>query len=125
MGNLGKDPEVKNLESGQVLTKFPLATSRKFKNKEGELVEETTWHNVIVWGKQAENCGKFLKKGSPALLEGEIRVRSYDQDGVKKYMNEIVANNVKFLWAGGREGAGNGSGGGVGPEGDDGFDFEA
>ena len=117
LGNLGKDPETKNLDSGQTLTKFPLATSRKYKNKDGEVVEDTTWHNIIVWGKLGDTCGKYLTKGRQVLVEGEIRTRSYEQEGVKKYTTEIVAQNVQFLGGGNKAGEA-GGGGGISFDGD-------
>jgi single-strand DNA-binding protein len=89
-----------------------MATSRAW-TKDGEKHEETEWHNIVVFGKQGENCGKFLTKGRAALVDGEIRTRSYDdKDGNKRYITEIVANNVKFL--GGPSGNGTGTSDGEG-----------
>ena len=104
LGNLGKDPEVRHTGSGTAVCKFPLATTKKY-TKDGERQEQTAWHNVVVWGNQGENCGKYLTKGRQALVEGEIRTRSYDdKDGNKRYITEIHANNVTFI------GGGNGGG---------------
>lgn len=103
-GNLGKDPEVRFTGTGTAVCKFPLATTKKYV-KDGEKQEQTEWFNVVVWGNQGENCGKYLTKGRQALVEGEIRTRSYDdKDGNKKYITEIHANNVTFI------GGGNGGG---------------
>lgn len=93
IGRLGKDPEVKVLQSQQVVCNLTVATSEK--SKDGK--EKTEWHNVQVWGKTAENCGKYLKKGSLAYFEGRLHTRSWEKDGVKHYTTEIVANAVQFL----------------------------
>jgi single-strand DNA-binding protein len=98
IGNLGQDPEVKHFDSGSCNAKFSLATSQKRKNKEGDLETETQWHNVILWGKQAELAEKFLQKGSKVYVEGSIKYRSYDdKDGVTKYITEIMGFIVNFL----------------------------
>ena len=98
IGNLGKDPEVQHLESGVTLAKFPLATSESYKDKSGNLVEQTEWHNVVVWRRMAEVAEQYLKKGSRIYLEGKIRTRSWDdQDGNKKYMTEVVADTFLML----------------------------
>jgi single-strand DNA-binding protein len=111
VGNLGKDPEVRFTGSGKAVCKFPLATTTSWNDAEGARQERTEWHNVIVWGKQGENCGKFLSKGRQVFVEGEIRSRSYDdKDGNKRYITEIVAQNVRFLGGGKDGGAGRGSG---------------
>lgn len=99
MGNLGKDPEVKNLPSGSTVANFSVATSKNWNDKAtGEKQEKTTWHTINVFGKMAENCGKYLTKGSSVLVEGELNVRSWvDKDENKRYSTEIIANNVQFL----------------------------
>ena len=85
IGNLGKDPEVRFTGTGRAVCKFPLATTTSWNDTEGARQERTEWHNVIVWGKQGENCGKFLSKGRQVFVEGEIRTRSYDdKDGNKR-----------------------------------------
>ena len=111
VGNLGKDPEVRFTGTGKAVCKFPLATSTTWNDNDGQRQERTEWHNIIVWGKQGESCGKFLSKGRQVFVEGEIRSRSYDdKDGNKRYITEIIAQNVRFL--GGKDGGGRGAGGG-------------
>ena len=106
VGNLGKDPEIRFTGAGRAVCKFPLATTTSWNDNDGNRQERTEWHNIIVWGKQGENCGKFLSKGRQVFVEGEIRNRSYDdKDGNKRYITEIVAQNVRFLGGGGRGGA--------------------
>lgn len=98
LGNLGKDPEIRSLENGASVAKFPLATSESYKNRNGERVETTEWHNVVMWRGLAEIAEKFLKKGSKVYIEGKIRTRSYDdKDGNKKYITEIEADNMLML----------------------------
>ncbi|MCB0395092.1 MAG: single-stranded DNA-binding protein [Flavobacteriales bacterium] len=100
VGNLGKDPEVKYLESGVAIAKFPLATSESFKDKSGNRVDQTEWHNIVLWRGLAEVAEKYLKKGNQVYIEGKIKTRSWDdQDGNKKYMTEIVADNMTMLGA--------------------------
>lgn len=101
IGNVGKDPEVKHLENGNTLAKFSLATSEVYKNKENEKVTSTEWHNIIIFSRLAEIVEKYVKKGDALYLEGRIRTRSYeDKDGVKKYITEIIANNMQMLGGG-------------------------
>src|SRR5690606_26707219 len=103
LGNLGKDPEVRFTNSGQAVCQFSVATSERWLDSDGNKQERTEWHNVVVWGKQAENCGQYLNKGSQVFVEGRIQTRSYDdKDGNKRYMTEIVAKDVRFL--GGKSG---------------------
>lgn len=97
IGNLGSDPEVKNTTSGKTVASFSLATSERFKDKTGETKSVTDWHNVILWGNLAEIAGKYLKKGSKIYLEGRIKTRSWEKDGVKKYITEIVGDNLTML----------------------------
>ena len=98
LGNVGKDPEVKHLDSGSVVANFSLATSETYKNKAGEKVSTTEWHNVIIWGKLAEVVEMWVKKGSQLFLEGKITTRSWeDKEGNKRYMTEIVCNNMQML----------------------------
>lgn len=96
IGHLGADPELKYTGGGTAVCRLSVATSRKFK-KHDELVEETEWHRVTVWGKQAEACSRYLAKGRQVYVEGRLRTSKYEQDGVTKYSTEIVAENVKFL----------------------------
>jgi single-strand DNA-binding protein len=102
VGNLGKDPEVRYTPGGQAVAKFPLATTDNWTDQSGQRQEKTEWHNVVVWGKQAENCGQYLAKGRQVYLEGSIRSRSYDdKEGNKRYITEVVAQRVQFLGGGG------------------------
>lgn len=95
-GNLTRDPEMKALPSGQNVTTMSIATNRTYKDKDGNQQEEVEYHNVVVWGKQAESCAKYLTKGSSAFIEGRITTRSWEKDGVKQYRTEIVAERVQF-----------------------------
>jgi single-strand DNA-binding protein len=117
VGNLGKDPEVRYTPGGQAVAKFPVATTDNWTDQSGQRQEKTEWHNVVVWGKQAETCGQYLAKGRQVYLEGAIRSRSYDdRDGNKRYITEVVAQRVQFLGGGG-SGGGRGAqheGGGAG-----------
>lgn len=102
VGNLGKDPEVRFTPSGRAVAKFSLATTDSWTDQESGRQERTEWHNIVVWGKQAENCGQYLAKGRQVYIEGAIRSRSYDdKDGNKRYITEIVAQRVQFLGSGG------------------------
>lgn len=95
-GNLTRDPEMKALPSGQNVTTMSIATNRKYKDKDGVLQEEVEFHNIVVWGKQAESVSQYLTKGSSALVIGRLQTRSWEKDGVKQYRTEIVANDVTF-----------------------------
>ncbi|WP_181307868.1 single-stranded DNA-binding protein [Rufibacter sp. XAAS-G3-1] len=98
IGNLGKDPEVRHLEGGVAVARFPLATSETFKDKNGERQERTEWHNIVVWRGLAEIAEKYVKKGQSVYIEGRIRTNSYqDKDGVQRYSTEIVADNMTML----------------------------
>ncbi len=98
IGNLGADPELRYTPSGQAVASFSLATSEKFKNKDGEQQERTEWHNVVCWGRQAEIANEYLRKGSSVYIEGRIQTRSYDdKDGIKRYKTEIVTRQMQFL----------------------------
>jgi len=113
IGNLGKDPEVRSTPSGQSVASFSLATSRRWKDKSGNRQEETAWHNIKVWGKQAEIAGQYLKKGKQIYLEGRIEYQTWEdrQSGEKKYRTEIVCDNFQMLGSRGDfEGAGGGGG---------------
>ncbi len=97
IGNLTRDPEQKALPSGTSVTTFSLATNRVWKDKDGNKQESTDYHNIVVFGRQAETTAQYLKKGSNALVEGRIQTRSWDgQDGKKNYRTEIVADRVQF-----------------------------
>jgi single-strand DNA-binding protein len=115
VGNLGRDPEVRYLPSGDAVANIALATSSKYKNKAGEMVEETEWHRVSFFGRQAEIVGEYLKKGRSVYIEGRLKTRKYtDKDGVEKYATDIIASEMQML--GSREGmgapGGEGDGGG-------------
>ncbi len=98
VGNLGKDPEVKQTGTGKAMATFTLATSDRFKDKQGVQQERTEWHNIVAWGPLAEICGKYLHKGKQVYIEGKIQNRSYDgNDGNKRYVSEIVANEMHML----------------------------
>src|SRR3990167_2679902 len=97
IGNLTRDPEVKSLPSGIQVGTFSVATNRVWKDKNGAKQENTDFHNVVVFGRQAEIVGQYLKKGSSVLVEGRIQTRSWDdKDGAKKYRTEIVADRIQF-----------------------------
>lgn len=96
-GNLTRDPELKSLPSGIQVTTFSLATNRVWKNKEGMKQENTDYHNIVVFGRQAETAAQYLKKGSSAMVEGRMQTRSWEgPDGKKNYRTEIVADRVQF-----------------------------
>ena len=97
IGNLGKDPEVRQTGNGNAVANFSIATSEKFTDKGGQKQERTEWHRIVTFGKTAELCGKYLGKGSSVFVEGRIQTREYEKDGVKRYSTEIVADNVRFL----------------------------
>ncbi len=98
VGNLGKDPEVRHLEGGAVVAKFPLATSESYKTKDGQRVDQTEWHNVVMWRGLAESAEKYLKKGALVYVEGKIRTRTWDdKEGNKRYATEIVADTMTML----------------------------
>ena len=98
MGNLGKDPEIRRLDDGRAVANFSVATSESYKNKSGEKVTNTEWHNVVLWSPLAEIAENYLKKGSQVYIEGKISNRSYeDKDGVKKYISEVVGRDIRLL----------------------------
>ena len=98
VGNVGKDPEVRHLEGGTSVARFTLATSESYKNKAGELVKNTEWHNVVAWRQLAELTEKYVRKGNMIYVEGKITNRQYDdKEGVKRYISEVVADTIQFL----------------------------
>ena len=98
IGNLGKDPEVKYLDSGVAVANFSLATTESYKNKEGERVSQTEWHNIVLWRGLAEITEKYLKKGNSVYIEGKIRSRKWeDKEGNTRYTTEILADNMTML----------------------------
>ena len=118
IGNLGKDPELRFTPSGRAVAKFSLATSEQWTTPEGQRQDRTEWHNIVVWGKQAETCGQYLSKGRQVFIEGSIRSRQYDdKEGQKRWITEVVAQRVQFLGGGRGDGAGRGAPGGGGGSG--------
>ena len=98
IGNLGVDPEVKELTDGKVIAKMSLATSDTYKKASGEKVTETQWHNLVAWGKTAEIVGKYLSKGNRIAVEGRLVNRTYeDKKGIKRYITEIVIQDLLML----------------------------
>ena len=112
IGNLGKDPEVKYTPSGTAVAKFSLATNERYKDKAGEWQDRTEWHNIVAWQRLAEIAGEYLKKGGKVYIEGRLQTRSWEDQTTKqkKYMTEIVANDLVLLSS--RDGGGGGGGGG-------------
>jgi len=116
IGNLGKDPEVRYTASGQAVASFSLATSEKFKNRSGEMEERTEWHNVVLWGRQAEIAGEYLSKGKTVYIEGRLQTRKWqDKDGRDRWTTEIVGDRMQMIGSkgeggGGRQGGGKASG---------------
>jgi single-strand DNA-binding protein len=98
VGNVGKDPEVRYLEGGTAVANFPLATSEVYKNRNGDKVTQTEWHNIVAWRGLAELAEKYITKGRQLYVEGRITTRSWeDKDGNKRYTTEIVANSIQLL----------------------------
>jgi len=97
IGNLGNAPEIKTTESGKKLARFSIATDEVYRNAKGDKVKETTWHNLVAWGKIAGIVEKYLNKGSEVAIEGKLISRSYTKDGVKKYITEVQVNELLML----------------------------
>lgn len=98
LGNLGQDPELRFTQSQTPVTSFSLATTEYRNSQDGNKQSITDWHRIVVWGRQAENCSKFLTKGQPVFIEGKLQTRSWeDQNGQKRSTTEVVASNVQFL----------------------------
>ena len=98
IGNLGQNPEVKELNGGKKVAKFSLATNETYRNKEGEKVTDTQWHNLVAWGKTADIIEKYLKEGSEIAVEGKLLNRNYtDKEGVKRYVTEIQVSDLLML----------------------------
>ena len=112
-GNLTRDPELRALPSGQQVASFSIATNRTFKNKDGQQQDQTEYHNIVAFGRQAEVIGQYLKKGRPVFIEGRIQTRSWESEGKKNYRTEIVVDNFQFgpQAGGAAAGAGGYSGG--------------
>jgi single-strand DNA-binding protein len=112
VGNLGKDPEVKHLDNGRAVATFSMATSESYKNKEGEKITNTEWHNVVLWSPIAEIAEKYLKKGNQTYIEGKLTTRRWeDKNGEIRYTTEVLAKNLILLGN-----AGSGGSGGRAPE---------
>ena len=110
IGNLGKDPEVRAIPSGVKVANFSIATTESYTDKNNQRVEKTEWHNIVMWRGLAEVAEKYLKKGNQVFIEGKLTTRSWDdQNGVKKYMTEIIADNMVML-GGKRDGGGSSEG---------------
>ena len=113
VGNLGRDPELRTTPSGQHLAKFSVATTRKWKDREGNRQEQTEWHNIVVWGRQAEIAGQYLTKGRQIYLEGRLQTDSWEDKthGDKRYRTEVICDNFQML---GSRGSSSDAGGGYG-----------
>ncbi|MGE4543386.1 MAG: single-stranded DNA-binding protein [Pedobacter sp.] len=111
VGNLGKDPELRYTASGTAVANFSLATTERYKDRDGNSQEKTEWHNIVVWRQLAEICGKYLTKGKQIYIEGKIQTRSYDdRDGNKRYITEIVVDQMQMLGRAGEDNSGGGGG---------------
>lgn len=122
VGNLGSDPDLRSTPGGASVCEFSVATNESWKGKDGQTQDRTEWHKIIVWGRIAENCSKFLSKGRQVYVEGRLQTRSWeDKEGTKRYTTEIVARDVQFLGGGsGGAGGGRNEGGQGGQGGQDG-----
>lgn len=116
VGNLGADPETRYMPSGDAITTIRLATTDRFKDKSGEKQERTEWHRVVFFGRLAEIAGEYLKKGRSVYVEGTLRTREWEKDGVKRYTTEVVANEMQMLGGRGESGGGGGGSWGGGEE---------
>ena len=108
IGRLGRDPEVRFTQTGKQVANFSMATDESFKNNAGEKVKQTEWHRIVVWGKLSEIVQKYVHKGDLICIEGRLKTRKWDKDGVTMYSTEIVAENMRML-GGKRDGQGGGS----------------
>ena len=98
VGNLGRDPDVRGLPNGESVANIAIATSNKYKNRAGEMVDETEWHNAVLFGRLAEIAGKYLKKGSSVYIEGRLKTEKYTgKDGVEKYQTKVIVSELKML----------------------------
>lgn len=101
VGNLGQDPEIRTLETGNKVVNFTLATKDNYKNSEGQKINETTWHNIVAWNGLAEIASRYLKKGNEVFVEGRIVYRTYeDKKGTTRYVTDIVLNDLLLLRSG-------------------------
>jgi single-strand DNA-binding protein len=116
LGNLGRDPELRHTGSGKAVATLRIATNEQWNDQSGERQERTEWHSVVVWGRQAETCNQYLKKGRTVYIEGRLQTRKWqDKEGQDRYTTEIVADRVQFI-GGGAGGAGGRDGGSYGGE---------
>lgn len=97
IGNLGKDPEVRHLDNGATVANFSIATTESYKDKNGQKVDQTEWHNIVLWRGLAEVAEKYLKKGDSVFIEGKLRTRSWEKDGVTRYTTEVVGDQMTML----------------------------
>lgn len=97
LGRLGQDPEVKKLEGGATVARLSIATSKKYKGKDGNPVEKTEWHRCVAWNRLAELTEKYLKKGRQVYVEGELQTRSWEKDGEKRFATEILVQSMQFV----------------------------
>jgi len=105
VGNVGRDPEVRYTQSGKAVASFSVATSERFQDKEGQPQERTEWHRVVAWGRLAEICGEYLRKGKQIYVEGRLQTRDWeDKDGHKRYTTEVIANVMQMLGRRGEDG---------------------
>ena len=111
IGRLGNDPELKYTPNGTAQAQISLATSEKWKDSDGNQKEKTEWHRIVAWRRQAEFAGEWLKKGQLVSIEGKLQTRSWEQDGQKKYMTEIVADTITMLSSRAEGGGGSSAGG--------------
>ena len=124
LGNLGKDPEVRNTSGGKSVATLRLATTDTWTDASGQRQEKTEWHTVVVWGRAAENCGKYLAKGRSVYVEGRLETRKWqDKEGKDRYSTEIVADRVQFIGGGQGQGGGGGASRGGGSNFPDDADF--
>lgn len=105
-GNLTRDPEMRALPSGQQVANFSIATNRVYKDKDGQKKEQTEYHNVVAFGRQADLIGQYMKKGRPLYVDGRLQTRTWEKDGAKQYRTEVVLENFQFGASGGAGGAG-------------------
>ncbi len=97
IGNLGNDPEIRYTQSGTPVATFSVATTERWKDKDGQQQEHTDWHRIVVWDKLAEICGEYLKKGSKVYIEGKMQTRKWEENGTTRYTTEIIAKNMEML----------------------------
>ena len=97
IGNLGADPDVRFTQGGTAVANLRVATNERFKDQSGEWVDKTEWHRVVVFGKQAEFCGEYLKKGAKVAVDGSLQTREWEKEGVKQYTTEIKARNTSTI----------------------------